>query len=140
MRRTSIIFGIASLVVPFAWAYFATTALYREASAGGRYVCGLPALANFLLASLVCALTSAAALIVGFVAYHRLPRPRPRLRSVELAALALPSLIVGSFALITFAYFGILFVLHGGNPDFLDIDSCLDSGGRWNYAKRTCEH
>lgn len=96
MRRASIILAIASLVVPFAWAYVATTAFYREASAGGRYVCGLPALANFLLASVVCLLTSAAAFIVGFVAYRRLPRPRPALRLMEVAALALPSLIVGS--------------------------------------------
>lgn len=98
MRRASIILAIASLVVPFAWAYVATTAFYREASAGGRYVCGLPALANFLLASVVCVLTSAAAFIVGFVAYRRLPRPRPTLRLMEVAALALPSLIVGSYA------------------------------------------
>jgi hypothetical protein len=30
MRRTSIILGIASVVVPFAWAYLVTTGLYRE--------------------------------------------------------------------------------------------------------------
>lgn len=98
MRRTSIILAIASVVVPFAWAYFATTALYREASATGRYVCGLPALANFLLAAFVCVLTSAAAFTVGFIAYRRLPKPRPRRRLAELTVLALPLLIVGSYA------------------------------------------
>ena len=24
--------------------------------------------------------------------------------------------------------------------DFLAIDSCLDSGGKWNYTSRACEH
>jgi hypothetical protein len=28
-------------------------------------------------------------------------------------------------------YFALLFFLHGGNRDFLRIDSCLDAGGRW---------
>ncbi len=23
---------------------------------------------------------------------------------------------------------------------YLDIDKCLDSGGRWNYKKGICEH
>ena len=98
MRRTSIILAVASVVVPFTWDYFATASFYREADKHGVYVCGLPALANFILASLVCVVTSAAALLVGFIAYRRLPRPRPRLRLVELTALALPLLVVGSYA------------------------------------------
>lgn len=24
--------------------------------------------------------------------------------------------------------------------NFLDIDACLDSGGKWNYEKHACEH
>jgi hypothetical protein len=98
MRRTSVILAIASLVIPFAWAYFVTTDFYQEANSQGVYVCGLPALANFILASLVCVIMSIAAFIVGTLAYRRVPRPRPRLRLVELAALALPFLIVGSYA------------------------------------------
>jgi hypothetical protein len=98
MRRVSIILAVASVVVPFAWAYFVTTALYREANSKAVYVCGLPALANFILASLACVIMSTAAFIVGLLAYHRLPRPRSRLRLAELAALALPSLLVGSYA------------------------------------------
>jgi len=31
-------------------------------------------------------------------------------------------------------------LVHGGNPDFLKIDSCLDSGGRWNYQENICEN
>jgi hypothetical protein len=42
--------------------------------------------------------------------------------------------------LIPLLYFGALFVAHDFNPDFLAIDACLDSGGRWNYNTRVCEH
>lgn len=41
--------------------------------------------------------------------------------------------------LISLLYLGTLFVAHDFNPDFLAIDSCLDSGGRWNHAMKTCE-
>lgn len=37
------------------------------------------------------------------------------------------------------AYYGLLFAMHGGNPDFLSIDRCLDAGGRWNYERHLCE-
>lgn len=43
-------------------------------------------------------------------------------------------------ALIPLTYIGGLFVAHGFNRDFLSIDSCLDSGGVWNYSLRRCEH
>jgi hypothetical protein len=98
MRRTSIILAIASVIVPFAWAYLATTALYREAASKHVYVCGLPALANFILASLACVIMSAAAFVIGFISYRRLPSPRPRRRLVEIALLTLPFLVVGSYA------------------------------------------
>jgi hypothetical protein len=98
MRRTSILFAIASLVIPFGWAYLATTAVYREANAGGRYVCGLPALANFILASLACVIMSVAAFVIGLIAYRRLPSPRPRRRLIEIALLTVPFLVVGSYA------------------------------------------
>src|SRR5262249_29397386 len=98
MRRVSIILAVTSVIVPFAWAYLATTAMYRDAAKHGIYVCGLPALANFILASFVCVITSLAAFIVGFIAYRRVPSPRPRLRLVELGVLALPMLVVGGYA------------------------------------------
>lgn len=98
MRRTSIVLAIASIVVPFAWAYLATTALYREASSKHVYICGLPALANFILASLACVIMSGASFVVGLISYRRLPRPRPRSRMIELAVLALPFLLVGGYA------------------------------------------
>lgn len=36
-------------------------------------------------------------------------------------------------------YVGGLFVLLGFDRDFLAIDSCLDSGGRWDYTTRSCD-
>jgi hypothetical protein len=37
-----------------------------------------------------------------------------------------------------FFYFGLLFYAHDFNPRFLKIDSCLDSGGAWDYGKNVC--
>ncbi len=41
-------------------------------------------------------------------------------------------IIVGLYSLI-------LYYSHGGNPDFIQIDSCLDQGGQWDYTKKMCE-
>ena len=98
MRRMSIILAIASVVVPFAWAYLVTTALYREAGSKHVYVCGLPALANFILASLASVIMSTSAFVIGLISYRCLPSPRPRRRLIELAILTLPFLVVGSYA------------------------------------------
>jgi len=54
------------------------------------------------------------------------------LKKVVAAAAAAVLLICG-------LYFGGLFVAHGFNPDFLSIDSCLDRGGQWDDASRSCE-
>jgi len=53
--------------------------------------------------------------------------------------LMLPAFAFGGLALILIICFGGLLIAHRGNRDFLVIDSCLDSGGKWNYASRTCE-
>src|SRR5262245_23399030 len=101
MRLVSVILSLASTIVSFSWAYFAT-ACYRSAPKYGVFVggggCRLPALANLILALLVCIMTSAIAVVVEFIAYRRLPSPRPRVRVLELAALALPPLFVGGYA------------------------------------------
>ena len=55
---------------------------------------------------------------------------KPRWTAVALSGFALMLLPPG-------LYYGTLFVVHGGNPDFLKIDACLDAGGRWDYEK--CE-
>jgi formate/nitrite transporter FocA (FNT family) len=98
MRRGAIILAIASVALPFPWAYVSTTAMYDEAEAKGVYVCGLPALAAFLLAAFACVLMSLTAFVLGVVAYRRLPRPRPLRRLVEIGAIALPMIVVGACA------------------------------------------
>jgi len=37
------------------------------------------------------------------------------------------------------AYYFSLFAIHGFSPDFLKINRCLESGGRWNAVERRCE-
>lgn len=49
-------------------------------------------------------------------------------------------MLLGGVAFVIMAYLAILFMLQHGNPDFVTIDGCLDSGGRWNYTTETCEH
>ena len=100
MRCTSIVLAVASIIIPSSWAFFAT-ACYRNAQKYGVYVgggsCRLPALANLILALFLCVTISTIAMVVGLIAYRRVPSPRPRLRLIELAALALPVLVVGSY-------------------------------------------
>ena len=47
--------------------------------------------------------------------------------------------IAGAIAFCAVLYFALLFVAHDFDPDFLSIDRCLDSGGRWNSEGRVCE-
>jgi hypothetical protein len=48
--------------------------------------------------------------------------------------------LFGALGLIIVVYLAALFISHDGNADFLKIDSCLDSGGQWNYEAGMCEH
>jgi hypothetical protein len=47
--------------------------------------------------------------------------------------------IAGALVLAVALYVGFLLVVHDFNPDFLEIDACLDDGGRWNDERRLCE-
>lgn len=55
-----------------------------------------------------------------------------------------PSLIasiilgIAALAFVVVAALAILWRAHGFNPDFLEIDACLDRGGRWDYQARIC--
>jgi len=48
-------------------------------------------------------------------------------------------LLVGTAILLVGGYFFSLYAIHGFSPDFLKINKCVESGGRWNYKTRTCE-
>jgi hypothetical protein len=43
------------------------------------------------------------------------------------------------FILVLFSPVLFLWVTYGFNSDFLAIDSCLDSGGAWDYEKSSCD-
>ncbi len=104
MRRFSIILLITSVTVPFFWAYFSASTYYEHTRQAGVSVCGLEALATVVRACLESCLMSAAAFILGVIAYRRIPFPRPLRRRVELASLALPLILCGGYAaLILFA-------------------------------------
>ena len=80
------------------------------------------------------ALLAAAALALPALLFF-IPSKRCLARKI---CLAVAGVFVG-LALLEALYWGGLFAVHGGNPDFLDIDSCLDDGGMWNYETRVCE-
>ena len=48
-------------------------------------------------------------------------------------------MLLGTAILIVFGYFFSLYAIHGFNPDFLQINKCVESGGRWNSKERRCE-
>ena len=100
MRRSSIILAVTAVIVPFAWAYLFTTALYERGRMQGVYICGLPALAAVILACLASSIMSAAAVILGTMAYRHLPAPRTLRRRLEVASLSLPLVIFGTYAAI----------------------------------------
>ncbi len=98
MRRSSIIVAIAAVILPFAWAYFSTSAYYERARTEGFYVCGLQTLAGVVVACLASSIMSAVAVGLGTIAYRRLPCPRPLRRRIELAGLSVPLVICGAYA------------------------------------------
>jgi len=97
MRLASIISAIASLFIPAAWIYATIVGAEREVQGRGGPICGMPALANFISALLLCVLLSAVAFVLGVVAYRRFSPPRPRRRLLELRAVVLPFILIGSY-------------------------------------------
>jgi hypothetical protein len=98
MRRASVLLAIASIVIPAALVFLSIVEAGQEVRAHGGPICGLPFLADFILASLLCSVLSASAFVLGTIAYRRVSSPRPKRRLVELTALLLPLIIVGGYA------------------------------------------
>lgn len=48
-------------------------------------------------------------------------------------------MLVSTAFLLVGGYFFTLYAIHGFSPDFLKINKCVESGGRWNYKTRSCE-
>lgn len=61
---------------------------------------------------------------------------RAMIKNRKIFLVTLPA----SLILVGLSYFGFLFIAHQGNPHFLKIDRCLDSGGKWNYQENNCEY
>jgi len=48
-------------------------------------------------------------------------------------------LIAGTAVCLIVGYYFSIYAACGFNPDFLAINACTESGGRWNYESRSCE-
>ena len=48
-------------------------------------------------------------------------------------------MLVATAVLLVGGYFFTLYAIHGFSPDFLKINKCVESGGRWDYKLRNCE-
>jgi hypothetical protein len=57
----------------------------------------------------------------------------------ELIPLKAVFTILGAAVLLVGGYFFSLYAIHGFDPDFLQINECVESGGRWNSKLRICE-
>jgi hypothetical protein len=57
----------------------------------------------------------------------------------ELFPLKPVLMLLGTVVLLVAGYFFSLFAIHGFDPDFMQINKCVESGGRWNAKLRICE-
>ena len=48
-------------------------------------------------------------------------------------------MLTGTAILIVCGYFFSLFAIHGFSPAFLQINKCVEAGGRWKSKERLCE-
>lgn len=48
-------------------------------------------------------------------------------------------MLLGTVLLLIGGYYLSLFAIHGFDPDFLQINKCVESGGQWNSKLRICE-
>lgn len=67
--------------------------------------------------------------------------PRSNILEVlsELLPLKAVLMIIGTATAIVFGYFFTLYAIHGFDRDFLEINKCVEAGGRWNHKLRVCE-
>jgi len=96
-RRLSWVLGALAYVAPPTWAYFEQASFYGNSQEQYGYLCGLPMLAIVILACLAAALLAAGAVALGWLSFRALPRPRPGLRVVELAILAVPLVLPAGY-------------------------------------------
>jgi hypothetical protein len=98
-RSSSVIVGALAVVLPTAFFAYQERAFAEWAANQKGGVCGMPVLAALGLAVLCAMLLSFIAVVLGAVAFRRLPSPRPLSRVAELSALSVP-LVVGAACLL----------------------------------------
>ena len=73
----------------------------------------------------------------------RLADAFPRSNTLEALGGLLPLkavlMVAGAALLIVGGYYFSLYAIHGFDADFLKINKCVESGGRWNHQLRVCE-
>ena len=57
----------------------------------------------------------------------------------ELFPLKPVLMLLGTVVFLIGGYYLSLFAIHGFDPDFLQINKCVESGGQWNSKLRICE-
>ena len=90
LRILSWLLLLTALAGPSVWAYF-EMANFAESRPGPG--CGLPVLGILAVAVLASGLLSITAAIVGWLAWRRVPRPRPIRRTIEILVLASPAVV-----------------------------------------------
>jgi hypothetical protein len=98
LRRASLIAGMASIVLPAAYAFAQLRAFDARVATQGGVACGLPVIGIAALAMLASMLLSLVAIGLGVAAYRRQPGPRTAHRTVEVFLLALPSVVAAAVA------------------------------------------
>src|ERR1041385_6376090 len=102
MRIASLVIALTAVFGPTSWAYMASMNYSKAAQAEHQFVCGMPILAFTMLAAFASAALSLVAVVLGWLSYRSLPRPRPRGRAVELAALLVPLIVFTAYASVLF--------------------------------------
>jgi hypothetical protein len=92
LRRASLALAVAAFVGPPSFGWWLMQRDTQAMTARG-FICGNPLIGDALVAVLLAGVLSMAALLVGAIAFRRLPVPRPRRRVFELLAVSLPLLL-----------------------------------------------
>jgi len=92
-RKLSLLLATIAIIVVPLLAYVQGVRETRAQLEVRGWACGMPILGLYLLALLISGCLSLVALVLGVLAYRRLPPPRPKRRLLELAIVALPLLL-----------------------------------------------
>ena len=100
LRRISWVLFSAAVLIPTAYAWFQLTELYKMQPA---LTCGLPFLAIISVSFLAAILLSTIATGFAWIAFYRLPKPRPTKRKLELVLVTLPAMLGVLFIALIFS-------------------------------------